>query len=1576
MKTEEGATASSAPAAEPDAFASSASLDDRTPVSSTTAATTNGPAPNTNQVGAAVAPDPVAHSAKWARPIREEGLGGKWMVGRRVQVMSDEFQTWREGRVEALAALDERVHMVLFVGTSKAEALNLSQVRWKLDRSEDVEVKSGNAKKGKTQCKSPASVGSPVKRRGRPKKNPDQSAVMQASTVATVAPVVPSARAVDPNACKEPLRRKLETLYDALEDTPVYTALGGARAKAGRRQGTLEYDEIKETLNIRCGDKVQTLQEFVEAVVGPKERPKEHVFLVKNDEPLVEYETTLSGYGRMKLVDGTRVRLMFDDDDWYSGKVIGYNRDTARYRLVFDDGEEAECRHALFEPQDGFFLDNGKDCGMQFRTRASTSCKAALAAEEDAEKDLWRAPGPGEEGGGKWLEGKRIRVFWSFDAKFHEAVVEEYDPDPNAVDSRDFVGPVHRVRYDESKKVGVFPENLSKCVWNLPKNENRPYLPSSLSSEGKKMDSPVQGKAEPALHLGVASTAAFNGLKERLSKPKAQVASSSGTSPVKSGLSALIDEGECIWTAPHWKFKTGGDWLVGRKIKLYWDAERQWFTGRVLSYDGTPHAQDSHGNIGPVHEVSYDDGVFFENLTGARWKLDANEGPSGSSLSNEGSTGVRALSGDGGAKRGTVEESEKAEPQAAKRAKSSKESVFSKTSLDPRKTVLKLPDGGESKRDREADIETQTSKKLKKTPKDDGDDKTGAKESAGIAAPTSINCNEDFDLSRLDLAGRRWKFPDDSCSRGGEWLIGRCVRLYWDDDAEWFPGIVVHFDERADAVDSHGNTGPIHSIMYKDGRFDENLDTAKWQYDSKEGPPAVSVKGQDPGSGIGAKQPAADNEKGSSPAVSGYCSSGGEEEGGGKSGQGPMELDADERRGASGWRSECGKMLGRLMRNDKAIPFLEPVDPVAMNIPDYLDIIKTPMDLGTVRSKLERDGYSEPAQVLRDIVQCFNNAIEYNPAKEPAHKCALAMHTTFASLCNGSSVLRSVLSCLDSSGPSVSKCPIKNPALLPSPAKKKANSIALSPSNRTVSSTSAKKDAGTKFADAEKSDGKAADVMQEETSEVRGAKRGGPRLHAQSSLQSPIASASESGKQSFKLQIHTKGRQWTSPTGTWCQGGQWLLGRHIQVYWDDDKTWFPGVVCHFDARPTAKDSHGNTGPVHDVFYEDGSFLENLSTAKWQFDLKEGPAGQSVDLEAPAAEKKPSAGMQKASGLATPTSACEACRQARKKCVHMQMAAEAAGLCPPAKKEKPKSVDNGSPGQQTGRATASIQSARLQASAQPARTVTSVSSATAAAAAAAAIRLEEQRAQAAVKQAAVKQAATAKVPVPLVAQKPQQLRGVKQDLWRKELEYEVVYGPGKTQWTTGLNKDANFRELLLAFIQQAFPDRSVLHPWMQDFKKHMWSWGYREKQMVLQGPEEDKEDAEGIVRVCGVQVLDGNTQYRTTSEGAGDKARHKWVTVTPSTSLKLHRMAANFLFGAIGVLSLHMGRDKHSKFLRHLNVYAEFEKGWDAFEQGLHKSQGDGSLQQNGHFPYPSAPAAGNVPMEVAQMNEDGRVEGL
>jgi hypothetical protein len=287
-----------------------------------------------------------------------------------------------------------------------------------------------------------------------------------------------------------------------------------------------------------------------------------------------------------KLVDGTRVRLAFDDDDWYSGEVIGYDPLTARYRLRFDDGEEAEARHALFEPDEGFFLDNGKDCGMVFRNRASTLCKAALAAEDDDDKNRWRAPHPGEEAGGEWLVGKRIRIYWQFDSKFHEAAVEEYDPDPKAVDTRENVGPVHRVRYEESKQ--VYPENLTKCVWNIDKNEvyQQPAQRNSSNKGSTNSFATKHGEvhANVIAEDGVPAAANYKSAEKGSGsdKGKCHAPLTIESSEVRGGLSALVNEGECMWTAPHWKFKTGGAWLVGRKIKLYWDAERQWFAGPLF----------------------------------------------------------------------------------------------------------------------------------------------------------------------------------------------------------------------------------------------------------------------------------------------------------------------------------------------------------------------------------------------------------------------------------------------------------------------------------------------------------------------------------------------------------------------------------------------------------------------------------------------------------------------------------------------------------------------------------------------------------------------------------------------------------------------------------------------------------------------------------------------------------------------------------------------------------------------------------------------------------------------------------
>jgi hypothetical protein len=48
------------------------------------------------------------------------------------------------------------------------------------------------------------------------------------------------------------------------------------------------------------------------------------------------------------------------------------------------------------------------------------------------------------------------------------------------------------------------------------------------------------------------------------------------------------------------------------------------------------------------------------------------------------------------------------------------------------------------------------------------------------------------------------------------------------------------------------------------------------------------------------------------------------------------------------WMQASERSLRKLLRHRSAWPFIDPVDPVELNIPDYLTIIKEPMDLGTV----------------------------------------------------------------------------------------------------------------------------------------------------------------------------------------------------------------------------------------------------------------------------------------------------------------------------------------------------------------------------------------------------------------------------------------------------------------------------------------------------------------------------------------------------------------------------------------------------------------------------------------------------
>ena len=81
------------------------------------------------------------------------------------------------------------------------------------------------------------------------------------------------------------------------------------------------------------------------------------------------------------------------------------------------------------------------------------------------------------------------------------------------------------------------------------------------------------------------------------------------------------------------------------------------------------------------------------------------------------------------------------------------------------------------------------------------------------------------------------------------------------------------------------------------------------------------------------------------------------------------------------------KLMGHAQYNRRGI-FNAPVDPVALNLADYNQIISTPMDLGTIKAKLHALAYSSREQVADDVRLVFRNAILYNPQEHFVHVAA------------------------------------------------------------------------------------------------------------------------------------------------------------------------------------------------------------------------------------------------------------------------------------------------------------------------------------------------------------------------------------------------------------------------------------------------------------------------------------------------------------------------------------------------------------------------------------------------------------
>lgn len=60
--------------------------------------------------------------------------------------------------------------------------------------------------------------------------------------------------------------------------------------------------------------------------------------------------------------------------------------------------------------------------------------------------------------------------------------------------------------------------------------------------------------------------------------------------------------------------------------------------------------------------------------------------------------------------------------------------------------------------------------------------------------------------------------------------------------------------------------------------------------------------------------------------------------------------------------------------------FLAPVDPVALNIPHYRQIVKSPMDLSTMAQKLKQGQYGKANEFKKDFELMIQNCLAFNPA--------------------------------------------------------------------------------------------------------------------------------------------------------------------------------------------------------------------------------------------------------------------------------------------------------------------------------------------------------------------------------------------------------------------------------------------------------------------------------------------------------------------------------------------------------------------------------------------------------------------
>jgi len=82
-------------------------------------------------------------------------------------------------------------------------------------------------------------------------------------------------------------------------------------------------------------------------------------------------------------------------------------------------------------------------------------------------------------------------------------------------------------------------------------------------------------------------------------------------------------------------------------------------------------------------------------------------------------------------------------------------------------------------------------------------------------------------------------------------------------------------------------------------------------------------------------------------------------------------------------------------KHPNAWPFHTPVDPIKLGISDYHDVIRTPMDLGTIEKRLKNLYYNDVSECIYDFTTMFVNCYVYNDINDYVVKLAKELEKWF-----------------------------------------------------------------------------------------------------------------------------------------------------------------------------------------------------------------------------------------------------------------------------------------------------------------------------------------------------------------------------------------------------------------------------------------------------------------------------------------------------------------------------------------------------------------------------------------------------